>query len=109
MKPPSLKRVAKGRVAAGAAYLDVVVGPQWVDRIDLKVLDLGSTQDCVVGQLVGDYMTSAIGIADGSVLGFDVVESRSVDDVEMDYDKLTREWVKIIRRRRREHKAAAAK
>lgn len=47
---------APQRVARGAAMLDEHYGSKrWVDNIRLSRLDLGSQEDCVLGQLFGRY------------------------------------------------------
>ncbi len=42
------------RVEAGAAYLSVV-HPHWYKHVDLNILDLGSAQKCILGELYGDF------------------------------------------------------
>ena len=43
------------RVAAGAAFLDEHE-PGWADRVNLKRLYIGSTCNCMLGQLRGEYL-----------------------------------------------------
>lgn len=43
------------RVKAGMAVLEAEHGPDWVDKIDLRELDLKDGHRCVLGQVYGDY------------------------------------------------------
>lgn len=42
------------RVAAGAEWLDANY-PGWADRVDIVLLDIRDCEDCVLGQLAGNY------------------------------------------------------
>lgn len=50
------------QVQAGAAFLDEVVGPEWVEEMNLDQLDINSGCDCVAAQTVkgfeGGYMNA---------------------------------------------------
>lgn len=96
---PDILKQVRARVAAGAAYLDVVK-PGWHNKIDVERLNLASCHQCVIGQLVGEYIVAAVGLstnADAAVLGFYVTP----DDREKGiyYDALTRRWAKVIKAR----------
>jgi len=43
-------------VKRGAALLDTYE-PGWADRIDLNALDMDFADQCILGQLYGDYFT----------------------------------------------------
>jgi hypothetical protein len=88
--------------------LDGKFGPWWVNRIDLGVLDLRSSEYCVLGQVMGreflvikDAMRVwemlSVNAADEwmRARGFDLpwVQRQVVDD-------LTAEWVRVIQERR---------
>ena len=45
----------QSRVDRGVEKLDADLGPVWVNRIDLDALNLGSSTNCVLGQLFDDY------------------------------------------------------
>lgn len=45
---------ARRQVNAAAAFLDRLE-PRWIDKMNPVMLDLCSTQYCVLGQLYGDY------------------------------------------------------
>lgn len=87
-----------GRTKAGAKLLDHHFGgPHWVDQIDLESLSLVSHEDCVLGQLFGEYSTGKdvldihfwVGTTPAAKLfGF--------------LDTSTRSWRRLIRRRRRQ-------
>lgn len=65
---------ATALVAAGAAFLDVVM-PDWVDRIAIERLRVPSLVDCVLGQLYGSFRagmdTLSLCGASAVTLGFD--------------------------------------
>lgn len=42
-------------VAKGAAVLDSAQ-PGWVNLVDTEELDIQSTEDCILGQVFGDYI-----------------------------------------------------
>lgn len=46
--------VARERAARGAALLDVTQ-PEWVSRVDPKTLAVSDPENCVLGQVYGDY------------------------------------------------------
>lgn len=43
------------RVKKGIEFLEETAGPNWVDLIDLKTLDLKSGDSCVCGQVFAEY------------------------------------------------------
>lgn len=91
-----LKQV-RARVAAGAAFLDVLK-PGWDDKIDLAKLDVRDFDNCVLGQLVGGYSSAAVGLEwrQASALGF----AYDPDNDEITEALLTRRWRKVIEGRR---------
>jgi len=106
------------RVAAGAEWLDANY-PGWVDHVDLVLLDIRDCEDCVLGQLAGNYWhaplftdlaAEADVIADGAPWHADpIAEDRAMHrsmplgfcggtlDDESD---LTHEWMRLIGARR---------
>jgi hypothetical protein len=82
------------RVAEGAAFLDVR-DPEWIGKVDLERLDLGSCTRCILGQLAGDYEDGvemfALDGADTVALGFNTT---------LGFDDLTAEWKRVITERR---------
>ena len=57
-RSPAMKKIdkrVKDRVQKGIDLLQEKHGADWVDKIDLKSLNLGSTTECVLGQVYGDY------------------------------------------------------
>lgn len=48
--------IARMKVARGARYLDRVK-PDWYGLVDVETLNLISAEDCVLGQVFGDYET----------------------------------------------------
>lgn len=47
------------RVAAGVAYLDEQA-PGWRDRVNLDRLRMSHCEDCILGQIYGDYWDAPI-------------------------------------------------
>ena len=94
------------RVAAGAAFLDEHE-PGWADRVNLKRLYIGSTCNCMLGQLRGEYLPGvrwmrkmAPGV-DQVDLGFMfVVDNDDMDAEHDDINGLTAEWKRVIGGRR---------
>lgn len=92
-------------VAAGAAFLDDKVGPEWIARVDLGRLDMSSIRWCVAAQVFGDwYGMDEAALADGfdvQDLGFDSsTESFREDNESAEYNMLHNAWVELIENRR---------
>ena len=49
---------AESRALGGAMSLDIVFNENWINRINLKILDLAMPKLCILGQLFGDYATA---------------------------------------------------
>ncbi len=81
------------RVGAGAALLDGRL-PGWRDLVDVDRLDLAVCDECVLGQIFGDYSrgVDALGLtqADAIQLGFDRAPRGS-------WNTLTSAWRFLIR------------
>jgi hypothetical protein len=43
------------RAKQGAALLDEVADPDWREQLDLATLNMQNCEECVLGQLYGDY------------------------------------------------------
>jgi hypothetical protein len=43
------------QVRAGAAFLDEVIGPGWIEQVNLDTLDIESGCKCVAAQLVSEF------------------------------------------------------
>jgi hypothetical protein len=43
------------QVRAGAAFLDEVIGPEWIEQVNLDTLDLESGCRCVAAQIVNQF------------------------------------------------------
>lgn len=51
-------RTIADRIEKAAAFLDKYCSnKQWRDEIDVDILDMGSNEECVLGQIYGDYGT----------------------------------------------------
>jgi hypothetical protein len=102
-------------VCRGVAFLDEHI-PGWEKQIDLDTLDLNATDRCVLAQLwlaehprtrqrtyAFSRMVKALRLSeeDTDRLGFDVVEADDYDygDYERRFDRLTKAWQRVIRRR----------
>lgn len=95
------------RVAAGAAWLDANV-EGWLDSIDLDTLAMEMCEQCVLGQLFGDYfnadlMDDDFNLEYPATLGFDLLDcqlARSHD--RRQWAELTNAWRELITARRAE-------
>ena len=89
----------KQRVQKGAALLDER-SPGWLDRVNVRNLDLGSCFDCVLGQLGGTYKdeTRRLGMnhEDSIEYGFNVPSLDDLREERLQYEALTDEWRKYI-------------
>ena len=94
------------RVQNGIYWLDTIGPKDWVDKIELLELEMGSTCNCVVGQVFNgisrfsheDTYAAALratGLTylSGVECGFDVI---SGNDTESEYSQLHAEWTKRI-------------
>lgn len=114
MTKPSLKDTFKKRVKAGMAYLDVIY-PDWVEHIDLKKLDLGRSNTCMIGELYGEYSASRVGLNEltkvkiqgngyidvPEAFGFYIEGDHNSRIVMSHYKLLTDIWKKEIKKLRR--------
>lgn len=104
------EEVVRERVRRGAEYLDER-DPGWHRRIDPNVLELGSGDHCVLGQLHGEFR---LGLGRSGMLslssapraslspvahGFKCVGGVSEEWQARDYELLTRAWRIAIRQR----------
>jgi hypothetical protein len=104
------KASPRERVHQGVIFLDEHEEPGWDRRVDLWRLSIGSSHDCLLGQLYGGQgykngFTAALRTHDELVytvcdMGFMFVSS---DDARA----LTRAWKRVIRERRRASRRAA--
>jgi len=79
----------------GAQLLDKRV-PGWAQRINLPALDMNSCNDCVLGQLYGDYGVGVdeLGLTQPALIGFDLGAGNC------DYPALDAAWTTEIMARR---------
>lgn len=107
------------KVRRGMALLEETYGDDWVDQIDLGILDLSSGSRCVLGQLngrneesyfrglrrlwpaYGDEKAVEYGFVSDSDLAHKLFEEDDESDPEsMYYDYLTEVWRDEIRAKR---------
>ena len=104
-------------VERGAALLDERLGPEWDEKIDLERLALGSTCDCIVGQLYQaprrrKHAAYWRGIKELGVkgsepeYGFDTACGRPGRRGFGSYWSLTAAWKRLIKSRRKAREAA---
>lgn len=100
------------RAHLGAEYLDTV-RPGWAQEIDLDVLDMYTSDHCVLGQLYFDYTTAtkSLGLSFEQIRDFgfyipltdiDIVLEMEVGMFParlMHYSELTREWRYLVQDR----------
>lgn len=89
------KAELEARVERGAALLDREL-PDWRERVHVGALDMRSCALCVVGQVLGSYLSgmTSLGFVDGASHGFDCGE----DDALCVWDYLDTLWTKEIQR-----------
>lgn len=86
-----IDKIILNRVKAGIKLLQAKHGDGWVDKIDLRKLNLSSGSCCVLGQVYGDY-------CDGQErLGIDDTDAEKHgfylnDEGRYDYDDLGEAW-----------------
>lgn len=96
------------RVAAGAAKLDEVM-PGWHNKINLQILNVGSSRDCVLGQLFGRFWAAPLSLQYSRYGTF--AESAASEELsrnlylyptvlDEEYTRLTEAWKKLILARR---------
>jgi hypothetical protein len=103
---PAAPRPPAARVADGAAWLDLHQ-PGWTALVDVDLLQLDDPQECVLGQVYGDYLTVAtLTLGEAIEYGFESVEVLDDgNDVEAtlrmddEYDALEDAWRALIRQR----------
>lgn len=102
------------RVDKGCKLLDERLGPEWVEKIDLKLLDLQSACACILGQTsidivgrVGNFYAAAnVLFPDQDLLDWSDAEKAETHgfalDNSADYPALTECWRNTILSRRAE-------
>lgn len=104
---PLTPEARRSRVAAGITLLDERV-PDWIVRLDLVTLDMGSMCSCVLGQLTGSYAYAIdvenpfrlVGGDDEAIaLGFALC-CVVPDEEAREYDRLTEHWREVVVARR---------
>lgn len=93
MSRSTIRRILNLRVNRGIKFLDKHFGREiWLEKIDLKILDLSSTKTCMCGQLFGDYMNVIQDgrIKDNDTAAFHGFNFRWTDDEQ--WDTLTHIW-----------------
>lgn len=92
------------QVARGAAVFDEML-PGWHQWINLDRLDISSCEDCVVGQLVGDYRFNAervrefIRMRTGQPVSI-LTDYGLTSEISGDMELLTQSWIDLIEKRR---------
>lgn len=97
------------RVQAGMKALDELE-PDWMEIIDLSMLDLGESSCCIIGQTenVLNVYLDDLGVGDESHLHYPPSLGMELDDDDLStelatarlYSMLTEEWVQAISERR---------
>ncbi|HVN26268.1 MAG TPA: hypothetical protein VMT99_01260 [Candidatus Paceibacterota bacterium] len=95
------------RVQQGMRYLsERYGGREWVERIDVQRLNIACTENCVIGQLEGDYNEARgrFNFGDSKMcdLGLLVLGEQRSPQVLAAYDILTIDWRRAIFRQRME-------
>jgi hypothetical protein len=91
-------------VQAGAARLDRI-HPGWADKINLEKFEISSGQQCVIGQLYGDYdndnlqkvfRTRGLGPLEKEDRLDELATEHGFYEPDCQYDRLQEDWVKAI-------------
>lgn len=90
------------QVTAGEQALDRILGPNWPDRINTRMLDLSTCGSCVLGQLYGHYDH---GIAALHVAGVNTADL-GFTSLCGNYPRLTRIWRERLENRQSDSEIA---
>src|SRR4051794_29574206 len=75
-------RPPAARVAAGAAWLDLH-RPGWIGLVDVDLLQLDDPEECVLGQVFGDYRrVDLLTLGEAIEYGFEAAEVLAAVDAE---------------------------
>ena len=93
-------------VKHGANWLDENY-PDWVEKINLYDLDMGDCQNCMIGQVVGDYNDIVRGdygpqgktVEWAQEHGFEVNDFDDMDSIYSEYVQLETVWSEEVRNR----------
>ena len=95
------------RARFGASYLDYEFGADWVERIDVSDLDVGSLRHCVLGQLIrqGNWRLVLLPLDTAVSGGFscgvwDFLFFRPPPWIRRSFQRLTKAWKMVLRERR---------
>lgn len=81
------------QVARGIALLDERGPTDWRKRINLDTLDVGSLENCILGQLYGSFLRKPSSVFWDTVnCGFDVPMQPRDEEYVAAYVELTRAW-----------------
>jgi hypothetical protein len=91
----------KTRVIRGIELLQKKYGDGWIEKIDLKTLDLGDGDRCVLGQLYGEYERGLETLAiktflDGAMYAFDIDDLLDYEFDADEYDALDDAWRLVL-------------
>ena len=88
----------KQNIQKGIKFLDKKY-PNWLDKIDVSELDLNKCNQCIMGQLVGHYLTAVreYGNIKMERFGFTV---DITNHQPQDLNQLTKEWREAIKNKK---------
>lgn len=92
----------KVRLDKGTALLDLALGQDWPNKIDLETLDLANPGTCVLGQLYGQYATGLNELFHGLPSQAFELGFNSAHAYPKEYSSLDRAWTKHIKDLRKE-------
>jgi hypothetical protein len=96
-------QTAVSRAAAGARVLDTKI-PDWAKKVDVSRLDIGDTENCILGQIFGDYNDgqTKLGFFNRfrmTPLGFMPKTRSGFGEFQTDAENLTNAWKAEIAKR----------
>lgn len=83
----------------GVDLLDEQLGPTWLDKVDVAVLDMECACKCILGQLYGMFYKGRSELFGHDSM--DTVSTHGFDANWLDYNQLTREWIEEIMKQRK--------
>lgn len=107
---PEIDAPMAERVAAGAQELDHLT-PDWFEKVDVTMLNMGNSDTCILGQVYGDYYDSLgdlglvswvqdTGYVDAAKCGFTLPDLGDCKDRTSEWSELKDLWIAEIGKRK---------
>lgn len=86
--------VAELAVAKAVALLDQLAPANWRDEVTLEYLDMGDGEQCVLGQIYGDYNVGITALQESASEQAVLIEGEALDAFESGYYQEA--WEKVL-------------